>query len=290
VYRATRGQRIQKRRQNPRADAPGFANGKRVLAFTAQPLSQPIDHDSRVVSCVVDIWRQSTVKFASSDPLAPSYRIDYSMYNRLMQSMAVITRISKLQWPKLEIDIICDAIPALVSEQPAMVCDLLNLLTTREPSASFRGFTILRDQLFHYIRSMSRQVLPEANSLRRFTSHLNNRDAYARLGAVIAKAKVDAMWNTRVFHDGQTQHDRPFFRQVLINAILVVMDYEELEFASMFLKKLSDYDPKDPLYLAACARLSDQQGKHEEAMGKRDEALTLTDTLDASNSSQISTQ
>jgi len=92
------------------------------------------------------------------------------------------------------------------------------------------------------------------------------------------------MWNTVVVQAGQPQHVRPFFRQVVINAIIVVMDYEELEFASTFLKKLSVYDPKDPFYLAACARLFDQQGKHEEAMGKRDEALIRIDTLNGSNS------
>lgn len=57
-----------------------------------------------------------------------------------------------------------------------------------------------------------------------------------------------------------------------------------------FLKKLSDHDLKHPFGLPACARLSAQQGEHEEAMGKRDEALTLTDTVDASNPVQISKQ
>ena len=289
VYRGTRGQ-IRKRRQSPRVVAPGFADCKRVLAFAARPISQPIDHDSRVVSWVVDIWRHSTVQFGSRDPSDPSYHVDYSMYSRLMQSMAVITGCSKLQWPKLEIDMVCNAIPALVERQPAMVCDLLNFLTTWEPAESFKGFKILRDQLFNYIRLMSREVLPEASPLRRFTSHLDNREAFTRLGAAIAKAKVDTMWDTRVVRAGQTQHNRPFFRRVLINAILVAMDYEELEFASMFLKRLSDYDPEDPFYLAAYARLLDLQGKHEGTISKREEALTPGCTLDVSNSGQILAQ
>ena len=177
---------------------------------------------------------------------------------------------------------ICDAIPALVAEQPAMVCDLLNFLTTWEPPESFRGFKILRDQLFTYIRSMSHKILPEASPFRRFTFQLHDREAFTRLGATIAKAKVDTMWNTTVGPAGQTQHDRPFFRQVLINAILVVMDYGELEFASMLMKKLADYDPEDPYYLAACARLCELQGKYEEVKANSHEALALNNTLNAS--------
>ena len=256
------------------------------MTLAAPSLSQPIDYDSRVLSCVIDIYRHTTVQFASRNPSTASYHTDYWMYNRLMQSMAFITTCSQLQWPKPEIDMICDAIPALVTEQPAMVCDLLNFLTTWEPPESFKGFKILRDQLFTYIRSMSHKVLPAASPFRRFTSRLHNREAFTRLGATIAKAKVDTMWNTTVGPAGQTQHDRPFFRQVLINAILVVMDYGELEFASMFLKRLAEYDPEDPFFLAACTRLSDLKGTGETSIGKRDEVQLLTDTLHGSNSDQ----
>lgn len=76
--------------------------------------------------------------------------------------------------------------------------------------------------------------------------------------------------------------DRPFFRQVFINAVLVVMGYGELALASLFLKKLSEYDSNDPFYLAACRRLCDLQGKREEATCKKDEALRVTDNSDAS--------
>ena len=286
VYRATRGPRIHKRRQQCRIDPPGHADWKSVIASAAPSLSHPTDHDGRVVSCVVDIWRHSTVQFASRDPLTVSYNTDYSMYNRLMQSMAFITTCSQLRWPKPEIDMICDAIPALVAEQPAMVCDLLNFLTRWEPPEIFRGFRILRDQLFTYIRSMSHKVLPEASSFRRFTSQLHNREAFTRLGATIAKAKVDTMWNTTVGPAGQTQHDRPFFRQVLINAILMVMAYGELEFASMFLKRLAEYDSEDPFYLAACTRLGDLKDQGERAIVKKDEVLLPTDSLQSSNSDQ----
>ena len=55
VYRATRGPRIQKRRQQSRIDPLGHAGCKSLLALAAQPLSQPTDHDSRVVRCLVDI-------------------------------------------------------------------------------------------------------------------------------------------------------------------------------------------------------------------------------------------
>lgn len=279
VYRATRGQRIQKRCQSSRGCASRSVECMRILSFATQPLSQPVDHDSRALSFVVDIWRHSTLQFASKDPSTPSYHGEYSLYNQLMQSMSIITLSSNLQWPKLEIDNVCNTIPALVRVRPAMVCELLTFLRTRESPESFVGYKALRDQLFDYIRNMSREVLPEFSPFRRFISYLHNREAFTRLGAAIAKVKLDTMWNTPVVQAGKTQHDRPFFNQVLIHAIHVVMDYGELEFASKALKKLSDYDVKGPFYLAACARLLDKQGKHEEAMDKRNEALILDDPL-----------
>jgi hypothetical protein len=226
---------------------------------------QPMDPNCHVIRCVVDIWRYSTVQFASRDPLDPSYNIDYSMYHRLMQSMSTITLWSKSQWPALEINFVCNAIPALVEQQPAMVCDLLNLLTTREPPDVFNKS--LRDELFAYVRSMSRKVLRETSPFRMFMSHLDNRAAFNRLGASIAKAKVDTMWNTHVVQAKEAQQERPFFRQVVLNAILVVMDYEELEFAARFLKKLSTYDPEDPFYLAVCTKLADQQARNTDDKG-----------------------
>ena len=287
VYRVTRGQK--KRPPKARHDAPDSAACKKALNSGAQPLPPPIDQDSLVVSHVVDIWRHSTVQFASRDPLTSSYHTDYSMYNRLMQSMAFITLCSSLQWPKHEIDMVCAAIPALVAEQPAMVCDLLNFLTTWEPPESFKGFKFLRDHLFAYIRNMSRRILPEASSLRLLTAQLYDRETFTRLGASIAKAKIDTMWNTTVGDAGYPQHDRPFFRQVLINAILVVMDYGELEFASTFLARLAKYDAKEPYYVAACVRLSERQGNLEEVVSRRDEVLPRTETPNIkSNPSMLS--
>lgn len=246
VYRTTRSQRIRARNQN-------------------RPPLPLVDCKTRAVGLAANIWRQSTHQFASKDPSTKSYHMEYALYHRLMYSMGIISTSSESRWPKLEIDYVCNAIPALVREQPAMACEVLIFLTKQQSAEGFGNLKIMKDELFNYIRSMSCVVLPENNPLRQLLSSIDTKEAFTELGGMIAKAKLDAMWNTHVSLTGQAHHQRLFFRQVLINAILVVMEYGDVEYASAFLRKMSASDASLP---------ADESSSSPSELSRRDSSST----------------
>lgn len=234
VFRATRSQSAAQRLRQQ--------NHQQALISATRLQKPPIDYDSRVVHLVSNIWRASTKRFADHNPSTLEYQALYDKYHSLIRSLDIIS-MSFESWPK-EANILCGEMYTLIEEQPAMACEAFIFLIKRDPAEGHESVRSLKNSLFKYIRDLSKERLPANHSLRRLLWSLESREAYTRLGGAIAKAKLDAMWKTSTKEIGQKHHQRIFFRQVLMKAILVISEYGESHYAASFLPELSKpYEP-----------------------------------------------
>lgn len=71
----------------------------------------------------------------------------------------------------------------------------------------------------------------------------------------MAKAKVDTMWMTRVPSVAINQRKRDFFKEVIVYAINIVMDYGEHGFAKEYLDLLLLNNPGDEMLAGTYTRL-----------------------------------
>lgn len=214
-------------------------------SIASRPSFPPTDLDSRVVRLVSNIWRESTIRFATQNPQTERYHKQYITYGRLTQSMELISMSSEMAFPRKEVNYICNVLFFLVVYQQAMACEVFILLIRRDPAETSDYLRKLKDHIFEYFCALSKARLPTTNPLRQLLTSYSSRDDYTKLGGAIARAKLDAMWNTSIAEIGQEHHQRLFFREVLMRAVLVMAEYGITNHASEILPRLTRSSGQD---------------------------------------------
>ena len=249
VYRSSRG----KNELPCRGRLSAFRVQMRPAILQPRPTS--LDQDSVIIRLWQDVWRHSTHSYASQDPATEEYQTQHRLYRQTMCSITAITLSSRAEW--LLGHRVCDAIIELLNSQPAMVCDLLLSLIHNNVCQTV-GKRALIDAIFRYICKAANN-LPEYAPFRRFVLRLDDQASLSRLGNAMAKAKVDTMWMTRVPGIPINQHKRDFFKEVIVYAINIVMDYGEYGFAKDYLDLLLLNNPGDEMLAATYTRLQQKR-------------------------------